>query len=803
MAAPPKSVALRSGFTRREFLKLAAVAGGSAATMSGLQSLLMAESVAAAGGALLTSAEDAIVPGVCLLCPSGCGILARVADGRVVKLEGNPMHPINLGALCPKGQAAPELLYNPDRLTGPLRRVGERGAGEWQPIGWDEAARLVAQKLDSLRAAGTPERAALMHGETRGQLRAFFERFMDAVGSPNVISRESLNVAAAKLGMYLTQGIYDLPAYDLENSNYVLAFGASLLEAGRVPQRMVSGYSYLRRGRARRGKVVVIDPRQGVTGAKADEWIPIVPGADAALALGIAHVIIRAGLVDSDFIHNYGFGFEDFPDETGTVLHQGFKSFVLENYDPGRVERITGVPATTISRLAGEFAGNKPAVAILPGKGGLLNGTIGGVYAAMAVHILNALVGSIDAPGGVMTQRYFPYTEWPALPADPVAEQGRAAERVDGAGTQFPLAWHAYQAVADRVLAGYPLEALFLYDANPVYEVPGGARFVEAFKQIPFVVSFAAFMDESAQYADLVLPEPTFLERYQDDAIEGLGYPGVGLRQPAIPPLHDTLSAGDFLLRVAAALGDPVSAALPWASYEELLQFRLKDVGTGWDTLKELGVWIVPGYRFERRGSQKWIDEVVGSDRFNAPRDGRFDFYSRELNALLGGMNGEQLAALGLSQTGDAANLPHYEPTPYAGDPAEYPFTLNVITLMSLGPVGAAANMPTLQEISGMTAGETWGSWLEMSPDAAHALGLQDKDEVWVESGFGKAKTKVRLVKALRPDVVNLPYNQGHTAIGRWAKDRGVNGMALLNPASEPASGLAAFTNTRVRVYRA
>ncbi len=788
--------------TRRQFLQLAATAVGGMALLGEAQGLLVAHSVQAATGTLTTSAEDMIVPGVCLLCPSGCGMLARVADGHVVKLEGNPMHPVNLGVLCPKGQTAVELLYNPDRLTGPMKQTGARGSNQWQPISWDEAAQLVAQKLNDLRTAHHPEQAAFLYGETRGQMRPLIERFMQAVGSPNVVSRDSLNVEAARLAMYLTQGIYDLPAYDLENSNYILAFGANLLEGGPNPQRMVSGYSYLRRGRADRGKVVVIDPREGISGAKADEWIPIVPGTDAALALGMANVIIRAGLVDSDFIHNYSFGFEDFTDGEGKS-HKGFKTLVLENYDPAKVEQITGVSATTIARLAGEFAGNKPAVAILPGKGGLLNGSIGGIYAAMAVHMLNALVGSIEKRGGVMTQRYFPLTEWPALPADPIAEKGRTVERVDGAGTVFPLGRHAYQAVADRVLAGYPVEALFLYAANPVYETPGGARFVEAFNKIPFIVSFSSFMDESAQYADLVLPEPTFLERWQDDAIEGLGYPGVGLRQPAIAPRHDTLNTGDFLLRVAKSIGGTVASAFPWASMEELLKDRLQNVGADWETLSQLGVWIAPGYHFARRGSEKWINEVVGRDRVSAPRDGYFDFYSRELYFALGQLSKEELAALGISQPGDAVSLPHYEPTAYAGDSAEYPFMLNVITLMSLGPFSAAANLPSLQEISGMTVGEAWDSWLEMNPEAAGEHGLRDKDPVWVESLFGKVKTKVRLVKALRPDVVNLPHNQGHTALGRWAKDRGVNGLALLNPASEPAAGLAAFTNTRVKVYRA
>ncbi|MFQ5398843.1 MAG: molybdopterin-dependent oxidoreductase [Anaerolineae bacterium] len=792
---------LNETLSRRKFLRLSAGVMGSAAALTTAPRLLsrLAEDPQASVW-LETAQNERIVPTVCSLCPAGCGMLARVAEGNLVKMEGSPMHPVNVGALCPKGQAAPELLYNPDRLTGPMRRTGARGAGQWETISWEEAIQTVADKLDGLRKAGHPERAALLYGETRGQMRGFLERFMKAIGSPNAISHDSLNIEAAKLGAYLTQGVYDLPAYDLENSNYVISFGASLLEAGRNPQRTVSGLSYMRRGRATRGKVVVFDPREGVSGAKADEWIPIKPGTDAALILAMCNVIIKTGRFDADFVHNYAFGFEDFKDENGKN-HKGFKNYVLENFDPRRVEQITGVSATTISRIAGEFAGNRPAVAIMPGKGGLLNGSFGGVSTAMAIHCLNALVGSLERPGGVLTQRYPNCSDWPELPADPVAEAGREAERVDGAGTVFPVGRYAYQAVADRVLDGYPLEALFLYDANPVFETPGGAKFVQAFEKIPFIVSFATFMDESAQYADLVLPEPTFLERWQDDYIEGLGYPGVALRQPVLEPLHDTMNTGDFFLKVAQKMGGPVAEAMPWDSFEALLQDRLQNIGTDWETLKELGVWITPGYRFARRGSKIWVNEVVGVDRKRAPRDGYFDFYSRELSCILGELSADELAALNPGVRGDALYLPHYEGVVYEGSEEAFPLILNVVTLMSLGSHSYNANLPTLQEISGMVVGERWGSWVEMNPETAAELGLRNFQQVWVESPFGRIQTKLRLVKSLHPQVVSLPYNQGHKAIGRWAKDRGVNGLEIMNPASETFTGLAAFTNTRVKVY--
>jgi anaerobic selenocysteine-containing dehydrogenase len=747
--------------------------------------------------------EEKIIPSVCLMCPSGCGTWARVVDGRLVKLEGSPLHPINLGALCPKGQSAPELLYNPDRIQGPLRRVGERGEGKWEPINWETALSLAAERLVKLRDEGHPERFAFLYGETRGQMRNLITHFTQAIGSPNAVSHDSLNIEAAKLAHLLSQGIYDLMAYDLEKTNYVISFGASLLEAGRPVQRFVSGYAYMRRGRPDRGKVVMVDPRLGVSGAKADEWVPIRPGTDAALALGMAYVIISSGLVDRDFVENYAFGYEDWEDVAG-VQYKGFRTLVLEAYDPQTVAEITGVPAGTIARLAGEFGTNRPSVAIVPCKGGLLNGSVNGLYAAMAIHALNALVGSIETPGGVLVQHYPACPRWPDLPSDSVAEQGRQAERVDGAGTLFPLARHAYQAVADRVRQGYPVEVLFLYDANPLYECPnGGARWTDAFKRVDFVVSFSSFLDETAEFADLLLPDHTFLERWQDDFIEGLGYPGVALRQPVVEPVNNTRNAGDVLVELAHRVGGPVSAAFPWANFVELLKEQLRDVGATWDTLTELGLWIEPPDRFVERGSDPWINEVVGRDRHRAPQDGYFDFFSRELQCLLGDADEASLKRLGIQSRGDEIFMPHYEPVRYQGDDDTYPFLLNVVTLMSLGAYTANANMPTLQEISGMVAGETWDSWLEMNPESARRLGLRDKDPVWVESPFGKVRTKVRLVLGLRPDVVNLPYNQGHRAVGRWAKSRGVNGQELMGPDTEPLTGLAAFTNTRVKVYRA
>lgn len=792
--------------SRRQFLTSAVTLLGGALTLGATQSLLAAQQPTEPSPSdtlHLVEADEKQVATACLLCPSACGMIARVVNERVVKLEGNPVHPINLGALCPKGQAALELLYNPDRVQNPLRRVGARGSNQWEPISWDDALKLVAARLQKIRAEGHPERFAFLYGQARGQMRALIERFTAAIGSPNAVANDSLNLEATRLAFWLTQGVYDLPAYDLENSRYILAFGANLLEAGPNPHRTIIGYAYSRQGRPNRSKVVYIDPRQGITGAKADEWIPIQPGTDGALALGMAHVIIRSGLFDLDFIRNYAFGFEDFTDENGRDI-PGFKSLVLKEYDPDRVAKITGVPAATIARIAGEFAANRPSVAILPGKGGLLNGSVNGLYTAMAILALNALVGAIEAPGGIMVQRYPECPAWPPLPDDPIAAQGRRAERVDGARTQFPLARHAYQAIADRVRAGYALDTLFLYNANPLYECPGDPeRWRNALDKVGLIVSFNSFIDETTAYADLILPEPTFLERYQDDFIEGIGYAGVALRQPVIEPLYDTRNTGDVLLQLAQRIGGAVARAFPWQSFEQLLQERLANVGTTWDGLKELGAWHVPPYEFAPRGAATWLKEIVGRDRILAPKDGRFDFYSRELACQLNAASDEQWKAWGVRATGSARFIPHHEPITFHGNEEEFPFVLNVVTLMSLGSYSAAANMPTLQEIAGVMLGEAWDSWVEMNPDSAAKHGLHDGDPVWIETPFGGLRTHLRVVPGVRPDVINVPYNQGHSAVGRWAKGRGINGLEILAPQSEPLTGLAAFTNTRAKVYKA
>lgn len=775
---------------RRDFLVL-----GTAAAAAGVGlNLLQSKDLPAA--AQTVSQGDAVIKTTCALCPSGCGLDVRVVDGRAVKVEGNALHPLNQGVCCLKGQTSLEILYSPERIQRPRRQKGERGSGDWEEISWDEALGMLTEKLASLRNSGKPHSLALLHGELRGQMRQVVNRFMHAYGSPNVISRESLGEGTARMAMWLSQGVNALPVYDVNNSNYVLALGGNLLESSRNLIGYLGAMAFMRRGRPQRGKLVAVHPRLSLTGIKADEWLPIRPGTYGAFALGLANVIINSQLYDADFVRNFTFGFEDFVDADG-VQHKGFKSLVLESYTLERVSSITGVTTDKIARIAGEFATNRPAVAVLPTEQGELSSG-NALHTALAVHALNALVGSIDKAGGVILQRFPELAPWPDYALDTLASQGELQERADGAGSLFPLALSAYQHLPERILAEkpYPLEMLLLLNANPVYDIPNAGRTAQALLKVPFVVSFASTLDESAAHADLILPASTFLEVWGDDYLEGTGYSGISLRRPVVETVHDTRDPGDVLLDLAQRLGRPMAEALPYKSYKDLIDARLSNFD--WEKLEANGNWSELVYFNAAPGSPAWQD-VLGRDRLNAPKDGRFDFFSRELFALM--PSGD-----------DLAYLPHFTiPTTLSDsttDALEYPFLLVTQPLITQSQQWQGI-IPTLQESYGLLGNFKWGSWVEINQKTAEAMHLKDGDTVWVESALNRVQAEVRVTPGLWPNAVYLPPGLGHHTNVRWGRKSeqqmvvGCNPNTLIEFTSEPLTGLAVAGPTRVRIYAA
>ena len=791
--------------TRRAFLKtLGVLAAAGALARCSARDLILNALTGSQATRLPSPLTEKWVRSVCQLCPGNCGISVRVLDGRAVKIEGNPLHPINQGALCPEGVAGLQVLYNPDRIRGPLRRV----ASGWEDVSWEEAINLVVDKLREIRDNGTPHTTVFMHDGRRGPMSDLIARFCQAFGTPNNVAADDVRADGTPMAHYLTLGWKDHAGYDWENVNYLLCFGGSFLEAWQPTVRQLWAYSHMRRGRpGTRSRLVQIEPRLSVTAAKADEWIPIVPGTEGALALGIAHVIVDGELYDTEFIEEHTFGFEDWTDEAGEE-HLGFSTLVLRDYPVDQVARITGVSADAIRRLARDFVASRPAVAA-----GDVSEHTNGLFSQMAIQSLNALVGSIGVPGGMIRQRDVPLAPWPDVVQDDIARTGVAMTRLDRAGTHDrPLADSASQAIPEAIMSRDPYEVgiLFLHHANPLYTGPNVRAFREAFDKIPFIVSFSPFLDESTEQADLVLPDCTYLEKWLYSPIEpSLGYPVLGLVQPVVEPLYESFNTGDVLLEIAKRLGGTLAASFPWADFTELIQFRLRGVFEGgrglmvrgtfeefWDELRARGLWYDPPYEFEQ-----W------EELFATP-SGRFEFYSQHLRdkwetvaqhdpAELETM----LECLMVQARGDELVMPHYEPAQYLGDEHEYPFHLNVYELMAYAR-GGGVNSPWMQEVFGLHVKEMWDSWIELHPETAEELGISDRDEVWVESPVGRIKTKARLYRGAMPNVVNMPFGQGHQAVGRWARDRGANPNEILATACDRLTGQSARLATRVKVYK-
>jgi anaerobic selenocysteine-containing dehydrogenase len=691
-------------------------------------------------------------------------------------------------------------------------RAGERSS-KFREVSWGEALKLVSSRLKELRDRGVPERFVWLDGRVRGNMGDFISRFTTSFGTPNRIGHSSICSDGAVIAHYLMQGVKHYLAYDWQNTNYMLLFGAGFLEAWRPTTRLLRVYGHVRQERPVRAKIVVVEVRRSTTALKADEWVRINPGTDGALALGIAHVIIRDKLYDREFVGEHTYGFEE------------FSELVLSKYPPEWASKVTGVPVETIERVAREFATTRPAIAAGQ-RGAMMQPN--GVFNYMAIHTLNALVGSLGRKGGVIVQKSPPFTPWPKIELDATAEEGMSKTRIDFAGTdKYPFAKNVYQQVPESILSEkpYPVEVLMLYYTNPLLSAPNVAVWRRALDKVPFIISTSPFLDETTQeYADVILPDHTYLERWMDDVIyPSLGYPVASIRQPAVRPLYNTANTADVLLELARLIGGKVAEAFPWGSYEEVIMFRWRGIWESkrgrvgpkpvsgmasfdefWSGVLKYGFWYDPPYKFEDY-----------SHEFQT-NSGKFELRSKTLETKLAelakkkaekeGLAAEEayeklLSQLGISARGVEALLPHYEPPRFAGDSKQFPLTL-VTYKTIMHAEGRGTNTPWAIAAYSPYARWGWKNWVEIHPEKAAELGIKTGDMVVVESVNGRLVVGAVVRETSSPNVVAMPFGIGRTAYGRWASKTGTNVNEILAEEREYLSGSAGFFSTRVRVYK-
>lgn len=818
---------------RRTLLKATTAAGMVGATGLGVGivgDLATSESEAAPAAA---APETKIVKNTCHQCPARCGIDVYVTDGRVHAIYGTPDHPISNGKLCPKGHLGAYILYDPDRHTGPMKRTNPKKGRNEDPgfvrISWDEALQIVADRLNALREKGEAHRFALVAGRGWGEADAgLLNNFAKLYGSPNVgLGHSSMCSDASKKAKQCLDGNYDYNAYDYRNTNYILNFGAAFLEAYRPLNNNLQTWGYIRT-KAPKTKVTVVDVRLTTTGAAADRLLMIKPGTDGALALAIAHVILTEGLWDRKFVGDFTDGVNYFKAgervDPATFTERWTKDLVawwnaeVKDRTPAWAETVTTIPVKHIVTVARELATTKPAMVFFErGPTTHTNAT----YNGLSIHALNALIGAMYAEGGLMSQMPVPYGKLP-FNADDYVDQiakdmaARKIPRIDRVKTdEWPIASNMIQGIPEFHLEGkpYKLDTFMFYNTNPIFSTPNCTKWEEALKDI-FVIDTSPFPSETAKFADLVLPESTYLERMQDATTYPFrGWPMTNLRVPAVKPIHDTKPFGDMVIEIGKRIKGPMSEYYnQLGSIENLLRHLAKgfeknpgDNGVNsFESWIEKGVWYKTPYQyrqvngdfFEWDGTayRKPMSEEDIKKKLLKTESGRFEFKSSYLEHYA------DFIERRVGVAADRVGFPQWVEPKYTGKGDLFFVTPKT----AMHAEGRSANIPNAIAIYQPNIGGRANMFMEIHPEAAKARGIKDGDRVKIDSGLRVIEATARYAPGARPDTVILPFGFGHFAHGRWASSRKTPNVSEIIPnVSDPISGLTSNYSVKVTVTKA
>jgi len=677
---------------------------------------------------------------VCRLCKADCGILAVVENGRLVRVEGDPACPLNRGALCAKGQALPQLLYDPDRLDRPLARDG----GRYQPVSWERALDEIAAALARIRTKYGGAALATYEGASfsRVNTQAYIRRFLHYFGSPNRTGTESLCVAPKYVAARATFGPGLLPTGDFARADVILLLGAN--PAVTAMHRYLRAMDDVLAAKRAGGKLVVVDPVFTETAAKADLWVPIRPGTDLAFLLGLIRVVIEEGLYDRNFVARHTVGFED--------LARTVRDYTLET-----VERLTGVSGSYLKRVARLFAGARRAV--VDRREGLMHGRQA-TQTNRALLLLAAVCGQVDREGALR------FTPSLSLNRKVLAEDRLPADAVFFARDRFPFGDEA-GLLPETILSGrpYPVKALIVTAGNPVMAWPNTAKVIRALRELELLVVIDLYRTETADLAHYVLPGTTCLERSDLSTNSLMPHPLVRLAGRVLPPQGGARAEW----RVFNELGRRLfGEGYAHASEEAFLEDLLAGSGVTLADLREKPEGVL--YRENRPGRYLENGFPTGS--------GKIELYSH------------MLAQAGFDP------LPRYEADGPAPD-GEYPYHLITGSRLAFYSHSTLMNLPWLHDLHPLHCAE-------VAPEVAEAEGLQDGDHVGVVTSKGAVTLPVKVMDDSFPGVVLVRHGFGHTGGGRLAVAKGGANVNYLTDDldNDPLAGTPAYRDRVCRLEK-
>ena len=841
---------LNPALTRRRFLQTSGAVGAATAAGIGAEKLAGFNTISRAHAqpAAEKAGETVITKSFCHQCPARCGIDVYTTNSRVHAIYGTLDNPLSNGKLCPKGHYGAYLLYDPDRFKGPMKRTNpKKGRNEdpkFVPVSWDEALKTVADRLNTLRDKGEAHRFGLLFGRGWGATDAgLFGNFAKLYGSPNVgLNHSSMCSDASKKAKLCADGNYSYNSYDYANTNYLLIFGASFLESFRPLNYNLQVWGHMRT-KAPRTKVTVVDVHVSTTGAAADRLLLTKSGTDGALALAMAHVILTEGLWDRKFVGDFlpvvqpkDPAAEKIPTpkfEAGKVIDPAtFKenltlglaewwNAVLKDCTPEWAEKITTIPARDIAAVGREFGSTRPAIALFE-RGATAH--TNGIYNGMAIHALNALVGSFFAKGGLGYQSGTPWAKISVSSDGFVDEYAKAPERkkprIDKVKTDaWPMASNMMQEIAVNHLKGdpYKMDTLMFYLTGPIFSGPDCTQWEKAMAEI-FVIDTSPYPGETAIFADLILSDHTYLERLQiADTYPFQGYPIAMIRTPAVKPLYDTKVFGDIVIEIGKRIKGPMGDYYKQVGNTEKMikemakGFEEKPGSNGvnsYETFVQKGVWFKKPYSYRQAGGEffQWDGE---SKSYSKPMDAAlvkekcFKTPSGKYEMKSGYLTDEHHAHYVHEKLGiplEMVGFPQYIPAKHPGG-GDLHF---VSPKLAAQAEGRQANLAHATALMQPTLGGKRDVFLEIHPETAKKRGIADGDRVRLKNDVGQLEVIARYFTGIRPDTVALPMIHGHWAQGRWAVGRSVSGSTneITANVSEPISGLACYHTGTVKVEK-
>ncbi len=802
----------------------------------------------------LRGKEKKAIPSACWQCVSRCPIIGYLEDGRLTKIEGQPKSIRSLGKVCAKSQAGINQLYDPDRILYPMRRVGKRGEGKWKRISWDEALNELAGRMRNLRDVGEAEKFMFHYGRMKGGTSKLVSDFLAAYGTATIGNHTSLCEGGKWTAQELTWGShYD--NWDFDNTQYVLNFGSNVFESH---TNHISTAQRLIRAMVERGvRLVTFDVRLSNTAAKSTEWVPVKPGTDQAVVLAMCHTIMHEGLYEAGLpflefckvTEDYNASLDDKID--------ALKNFV-ENYTPAWAEKISGVPAERIASIAREFATKGPAC-VISYRGAVAH--YNGNETERAIQMLAAITGNIDNPGGRCKAVG---ANWNYPKPKPLKGKNRVKPRkldlMDGFKGQvaFPT-HHVSNQVFKRIKdgsAGRP-EIYLWYCYAPVY-ANGDCHFnTEVLKDeslLPFTVSVNPFYDESAALADLILPDTTYLERWDcEDMVSPSQVPEYYIRQPLVEPMGEARNFPDVCIDLAQRL----KIKLGVKSMQDFVKKTCKKTKIVKKKAKGLRGMQKRGVFHDKREKPHFYSyrQGVSDKALNKPEvifDSDTGVY---WNWKKAGME-SQAAAMTWGYSRAPKSYKGYVgqligERVYVGFPPDKVNKSGLFEIYSglmeergLSPLPQFIAIPehqtmqddelilTTYKVNVQTHSRTMNCrWLSeiyhdnpawINPLTAKARGIGDGDSIKVTSAIGEIETRAKVTPAVVPGVIAISHHCGHWEYGRfasgklspqaaedipnrdrrWWSSNGVHPNWLIPNSPDPINGQQRWMDTVVRVTK-